>query len=103
VQISPASTSPTLTALGREGKSGGWFFRHITTDALQGIAAGKYALDSAAPAERHPREQRLRGQHGPRVRGPTRRLAARSSRRRPTTSSQASLPARGHPGHAGQS
>jgi branched-chain amino acid transport system substrate-binding protein len=24
VQISPASTSPTLTALGREGKSGGW-------------------------------------------------------------------------------
>ena len=46
VQISPASTSPTLTALGREGKSGGWFFRTITTDALQGIAAGKYALDS---------------------------------------------------------
>jgi branched-chain amino acid transport system substrate-binding protein len=46
VQISPASTSPTLTALGREGKSGGWFFRTITTDALQGIAAAKYALDS---------------------------------------------------------
>jgi branched-chain amino acid transport system substrate-binding protein len=46
VQISPASSSPTLTALGREGKSGGWFFRTITTDALQGVAAAKYALDS---------------------------------------------------------
>jgi branched-chain amino acid transport system substrate-binding protein len=46
VQISPASSSPTLTTLGREGKSGGWFFRTITTDALQGVAAAKYALDS---------------------------------------------------------
>ena len=46
VQISPASSSPTLTNLGREGKSGGWFFRTITTDALQGVAAAKYALDS---------------------------------------------------------
>jgi ABC-type branched-subunit amino acid transport system substrate-binding protein len=45
VQISPASSSPTLTTLGREGKSGGWFFRTITTDALQGVAAAKYALD----------------------------------------------------------
>jgi len=45
VQISPASSSPTLTNLGREGKSGGWFFRTITTDALQGVAAAKYALD----------------------------------------------------------
>jgi branched-chain amino acid transport system substrate-binding protein len=46
VQISPASSSPTLTTLGREGKSGGWFFRTITTDALQGVAAARYALDS---------------------------------------------------------
>lgn len=46
VQISPASSSPTLTALGREGKSGGWFFRTITTDALQGVAAARYALDT---------------------------------------------------------
>ena len=45
VQVSPASSSPTLTNLGREGKSGGWFFRTITTDALQGVAAGKYGLD----------------------------------------------------------
>jgi len=45
VQISPASTSPTLTRLGNEGKTGGWFFRTITSDALQGTAAAKYALD----------------------------------------------------------
>ena len=45
VQISPASSSPTLTSLGREGKTGGIFFRTITSDALQGTAAAKYALD----------------------------------------------------------
>ncbi len=46
VQISPASSSPTLTELGREGKTGGIFFRTITSDALQGTAAAKYALDT---------------------------------------------------------
>jgi len=45
VQISPASTSPTLTKLGNEGKTGGWFFRTITSDALQGTAAAKFAMD----------------------------------------------------------
>jgi ABC-type branched-subunit amino acid transport system substrate-binding protein len=45
VQISPASTSPTLTRLSAEGKTNGWFFRTITSDALQGTAAAKYALD----------------------------------------------------------
>ena len=45
VQISPASSSPTLTRLATEGKTGGWFFRTITSDALQGTAAAKYALD----------------------------------------------------------
>jgi branched-chain amino acid transport system substrate-binding protein len=45
VQISPASCSPTLTKLAQEGKTGGWFFRTITSDALQGVAAAKYALD----------------------------------------------------------
>jgi ABC-type branched-subunit amino acid transport system substrate-binding protein len=44
-QISPASSSPTLTALGREGKTNGVFFRTITSDALQGTAAAKFALD----------------------------------------------------------
>ena len=45
VQVSPASSSPTLTALGREGKTNGVFFRTITSDALQGTAAAKYAID----------------------------------------------------------
>lgn len=45
VQISPASSSPTLTQLARDGKTGGYFFRTITSDALQGIAAAKYAMD----------------------------------------------------------
>lgn len=45
VQVSPASTSPTLTELGREGKTNGMFFRTITSDALQGVAAARYALD----------------------------------------------------------
>ena len=45
VQVSPASSSPTLTQLGREGKTNGIFFRTITSDALQGVAAAKYAID----------------------------------------------------------
>ena len=45
VQVSPASSSPTLTSLGRDGKTNGVFFRTITSDALQGVAAAKYALD----------------------------------------------------------
>lgn len=45
VQVSPASSSPTLTALGRDGKTNGMFFRTITSDALQGVAAAKYAID----------------------------------------------------------
>src|SRR5262249_57210217 len=32
-------------ALGREGKTNGVFFRTITSDALQGVAAAKYAID----------------------------------------------------------
>src|SRR5271155_4834787 len=45
VQVSPASSSPTLTELGRQGKTNGVFFRTITSDALQGVAAAKFALD----------------------------------------------------------
>jgi branched-chain amino acid transport system substrate-binding protein len=45
VQVSPASSSPSLTKLAREGKTNGVFFRTITSDALQGVAAAKYALD----------------------------------------------------------
>ena len=46
VQVSPASSSPTLTQLGREGKTNGIFFRTITSDALQGVAAAQYAIDN---------------------------------------------------------
>jgi branched-chain amino acid transport system substrate-binding protein len=45
VQISPASSSPTLTRLAAEGQTRGWFFRTITSDALQGTAAARYAMD----------------------------------------------------------
>lgn len=45
VQVSPASSSPTLTALARDGKTNGIFFRTITSDALQGVAAAKFAMD----------------------------------------------------------
>jgi ABC-type branched-subunit amino acid transport system substrate-binding protein len=50
VQISPASSTPSLTKLAVEGKTGGWFFRTITGDALQGTAAAKYALDRGIKA-----------------------------------------------------
>jgi ABC-type branched-subunit amino acid transport system substrate-binding protein len=45
VQISPASSSPTLTRIATEGRAKGMFFRTITSDALQGVAAAKYAID----------------------------------------------------------
>ena len=50
VQISPASSSPTLTRLAADGKTNGWFFRTITSDALQGTAAAKYAMDQGMRA-----------------------------------------------------
>jgi branched-chain amino acid transport system substrate-binding protein len=45
VQMSPASSTPSLTKLAVQGKTNGWFFRTITADSLQGTAAAKYALD----------------------------------------------------------
>jgi branched-chain amino acid transport system substrate-binding protein len=45
VQVSPASSSPTLTRMSVDGKTGGYFFRTITSDALQGTAAAKHAID----------------------------------------------------------
>ena len=46
VQISPASTSPTFTQLAKDGKSGGYWFRTTPSDALQGVAMAKVALDA---------------------------------------------------------
>jgi len=45
VQIATGSTSPTLTELGRSGKSRGVFFRMITSDALQGVAVAGLAAE----------------------------------------------------------
>ncbi len=45
VQISTAASSPRLTELARAGKTGGLFYRTITSDALQGTAAARQALD----------------------------------------------------------
>lgn len=46
VLISPASTSPTFTQLGKDGKTDGYWFRTTPSDALQGVAMAKVALDA---------------------------------------------------------
>jgi len=46
ILISPASTSPTLTDLGKQGKTGGYFFRTAPSDALQSVAIAKVAMDN---------------------------------------------------------
>ncbi|AOU99201.1 hypothetical protein BI364_15785 [Acidihalobacter yilgarnensis] len=52
VQISPASTSPTFTQLAQEGRTGGYWFRTVPSDALQGTAmamlAHQHGLKSVA-------------------------------------------------------
>jgi branched-chain amino acid transport system substrate-binding protein len=88
VQISPASSSPTLTQLGREGKTNGVFFRTITSDALQGTAAAKFALDQGL---RKLSVIHVNNDFGVNMvaefRRPMWRSAAPSSRIRPTTRS----------------
>ena len=44
VQVSPASSSPSSRRW-REGSDQGVLFRTITSDALQGVVAAKYAMD----------------------------------------------------------
>jgi branched-chain amino acid transport system substrate-binding protein len=44
--IAAASTSPTFTEMGRQGKTQGLFFRALPSDALQGVAAAKLAIDA---------------------------------------------------------
>jgi branched-chain amino acid transport system substrate-binding protein len=77
VQISPASSSPTLTRIAAEGKANGIFFRTITSDALQGTAAAKYALDQGCGSSPSSTSTTISGQHGgrvpPRLRGARRR------------------------------
>ncbi len=50
VQISPASSTPSFTKLAASGTTNGWFFRTITGDGLQAIAAAQYALDRGMKA-----------------------------------------------------
>jgi branched-chain amino acid transport system substrate-binding protein len=45
LQISPASSTPALTKLAMQGKTNSWFFRAITSDSSQGIAAAQFAID----------------------------------------------------------
>ena len=45
VQISPAASSPRLTTLSQDARTGGMFFRTITSDALQGTVAARFAID----------------------------------------------------------
>lgn len=46
VQISPASTSPMFTDMAENGKTGGYWFRTVPSDALQGVAMAQVALDA---------------------------------------------------------
>jgi ABC-type branched-chain amino acid transport syst ems, periplasmic component len=45
VLIATASTSPTFTKMGREGKTKGLFFRTLPADTLQAVATAKLAWD----------------------------------------------------------
>jgi branched-chain amino acid transport system substrate-binding protein len=45
LQVSPAASSPRLTDVGRDPRAGGLFLRTITSDALQGTVAARFALD----------------------------------------------------------
>lgn len=46
ILISPSSTSPALTQMAKDGKTGGYFFRTAPSDALQGVAIAKIATDA---------------------------------------------------------
>ncbi len=46
LMIASASTSPTFTEMGRQGKTRGLFFRTLPSDALQAVAAAMIAWDA---------------------------------------------------------
>jgi branched-chain amino acid transport system substrate-binding protein len=46
LMIASASSSPTFTQMGKEGKTKGLFFRTLPSDALQAVAAAKLAWDA---------------------------------------------------------
>lgn len=47
VLISPSATSPALTQLAKDGKTGGYWFRTAPSDALQGVAMAWVARNQA--------------------------------------------------------
>lgn len=46
ILISPSSTSPALTQMAKDGTTQGYFFRTAPSDALQGVAIAKVAIDA---------------------------------------------------------
>ena len=70
VQVSPASSSPTLTALGARGQDQRRLLPHHHLRRAAGHGGGEICAGSGPEEARdHPRQQRLRRQHGARVPG----------------------------------
>ena len=68
VQVSPASSSPTLTELGRQKEDQRRLLPHHHLRRAAGDRGGEIrARSGAEEALDHPRQQRLRRQHGRRV------------------------------------
>ena len=70
VQVSPASSSPTLTELAPRGEDQRRLLPHHHLGRAAGHGGGEVRhRPGAEEARDHPRQQRLRRQHGARVRG----------------------------------
>ena len=70
VQVSPASSSPTLTELGRAGQDQRRLLPHHHLRRAAGHGGGEIRhRPGPEEARHHPRQQRLRRQHGERVLG----------------------------------
>ena len=68
VQVSPASSSPTLTNLGRDGKTQRHVLPHHHLGRAAGNGGGQICAGSRFQETRgHPRQQRFRRQHAGRV------------------------------------
>ena len=92
VQVSPASSSPTLTAARRRGQDQRRLLPHHHLGRAAGHRGGEIrARPGPEEARDHPRQQRLRRQHGGGVPArPTRRSAAQIASDTPYNENQAS-------------
>ncbi|EYD76022.1 Branched-chain amino acid ABC transporter, amino acid-binding protein [Rubellimicrobium mesophilum DSM 19309] len=69
VQVSPASSSPTLTQMAKDGQTGAVLLPHHHLGRAAGRGGGEIRGGFGADQPRHhPGEQRLRREHGARVR-----------------------------------